>query len=189
MTRETCSWVSLVLGSIGVAVLAAEDVARLTIGGLFVGSTPLVIALASAAMLGIGALASRRGDCVTHVGTTVLLLHVLVRVFGRGVIGTPPNQATWVVTALALAVPLLIVGVGVIAARTTRRRSWHVLGVGLVTGGMLWFAGNWYPTAHLLLFVSIEFVTIALVTVLLCWPAGGRVVSVVRELWSSAAVR
>lgn len=189
MTRDTCSRISLVLGSVGVAGLAAEDVARLTAGGLFVGSSPLLIALASAAMLGIGALTSRRGDRVTLVGTIALLLHVLVRLFGRGVIGMPTNQTTWVVTALALAVPLLIVVAGVIAARTTGRRSWQVLGVGLVTGGMLWFAGSWYPTAHLLLFVIIEFVSIALVTVLLCWPAGGRVISVMRQLWSSAAVR
>jgi MFS family permease len=105
-------------------------------------------------MPGIGALTSRGGDGVTLVGTTALLLNVLVRVFGRGVIGTPPDQVSWFLTLLALAVPLLIVVAGVIAARTTGRRSWQVLGVGLVTGGVLWFAGNWYPTAHLLLFVN-----------------------------------
>lgn len=189
MTRDTCSQISLLLGSVGVSSLAAEDVARLTVGGLFVGSTPLVVALASAAMLGIGALTSRGGDGVTLVGTTALLLNVLVRVFGRGVIGAPPDQVSWFLTLLALAVPLLIVVAGVIAARTTGRRSWQVLGVGLVTGGVLWFAGNWYPTAHLLLFVIIEFISIALVTMLLCWPAGSRVISVMRKLWSSAAVR
>lgn len=188
MTRDAPSQLALAAGSIGVAVLTAEDLCRLTIGGFFVGAVPLVIALVSAVLLGIGLLGWRRGDRVVALGAVVLLLHLVVRVVGRGLVGVSEGIIAWIVTALASSVPLLVVVVGVIAARTTGCRSRRVLGIVLVAGGVLWFAGDWSPTS-LLLHVVIEFVCLAGVAVLLCWPFGVRVARGARQVWVSAAVR
>lgn len=188
MTRETGSRLALAAGSIGVAVLAAEDLCRLTVGGLFVGSVPLVVALVSAVLLSIGLLTLRRGSREVQLSTVVLLLHLVVRVAGRGLVGASEGIVAWAVTALALAVPLLVIVLGVIAARTIRRASWRVLGIGLVVGGVLWLTGNWYPIP-LLLHVVVEFVCIALIAVVLCRPVGARVAGRARHLWATAAVR